>query len=77
MLRRSANKKKLVTDLMVKAKQIEYLINSLPEPEPEEEQGDRAGPLFPFIKPTNNPHPKSQYIPLQRLPIHTSIPSIG
>jgi len=34
----SANKKKLVMDLMVKAKQIEYLINSLPEPEPEEEQ---------------------------------------
>jgi hypothetical protein len=27
-----------VTDLIVKAKQIEYLINSLPEPEPEEEQ---------------------------------------
>jgi mediator of RNA polymerase II transcription subunit 21 len=28
----------MVTDLIVKAKQIEYLINSLPEPEPEEEQ---------------------------------------
>lgn len=27
-----------MTDLIVKAKQIEYLINSLPEPEPEEEQ---------------------------------------
>lgn len=25
-------------DLIVKAKQVEYLINSLPEPEPEEEQ---------------------------------------
>ncbi|KIJ95333.1 hypothetical protein K443DRAFT_330743 [Laccaria amethystina LaAM-08-1] len=36
-----ANKKELVTDLMVKAKQIEYLINSLPEPEPEEEQAMR------------------------------------
>jgi hypothetical protein len=34
----SANKKELVTDLIVKAKQVEYLINSLPEPEPEEEQ---------------------------------------
>lgn len=33
-----ANKKELVTDLIVKTKQIEYLINSLPEPEPEEEQ---------------------------------------
>ncbi|KAF8885595.1 hypothetical protein BD779DRAFT_663622 [Infundibulicybe gibba] len=33
-----ANKKELVTDLIVKAKQIEYLIKSLPEPEPEEEQ---------------------------------------
>jgi len=27
-----------VTDLIVKAKQVEYLIKSLPEPEPEEEQ---------------------------------------
>lgn len=33
-----ANKKELVTDLIVKAKQIDYLINSLPEPEPEETQ---------------------------------------
>lgn len=33
-----ANKKELVMDLMVKAKQIDYLINSLPEPEPEEAQ---------------------------------------
>ncbi|KZP32819.1 hypothetical protein FIBSPDRAFT_773983 [Athelia psychrophila] len=29
-----ANKKELVTDLAVKAKQVEYLIQSLPEPEP-------------------------------------------
>ncbi|KAF8168540.1 hypothetical protein B0H34DRAFT_686034 [Crassisporium funariophilum] len=36
-----ANQKELVTDLIVKAKQIEYLINSLPEPEPEEEQAKR------------------------------------
>ena len=34
----TANQKELVTDLITKAKQIEYLINSLPEPEPEEEQ---------------------------------------
>lgn len=33
-----ANQKELVTDLITKAKQIEYLINSLPEPEAEEEQ---------------------------------------
>lgn len=35
---RTANKKELVDDLMVKAKQIEYLIQSLPTPEPEEVQ---------------------------------------
>ncbi|KAJ8515281.1 hypothetical protein ONZ45_g7269 [Pleurotus djamor] len=40
-----ANKKELVTDLIVKAKQIEYLINSLPEPEPEEEQAKRLSAL--------------------------------
>jgi mediator of RNA polymerase II transcription subunit 21 len=34
----AANKKELVADLIVKAKQVEYLIKSLPEPEPEEEQ---------------------------------------
>lgn len=33
-----ANKKELVADLMMKAKQVEYLIQSLPAPEPEEEQ---------------------------------------
>ncbi|KAJ6556369.1 hypothetical protein B0H19DRAFT_1210759 [Mycena capillaripes] len=36
-----ANKKELVTDLIVKAKQVEFLIKSLPEPEPEEEQAKR------------------------------------
>ncbi|KAJ7034094.1 hypothetical protein C8F04DRAFT_1103036 [Mycena alexandri] len=35
-----ANKKELVTDLIVKAKQVEYLIKSLPEPESAE--GDQA-----------------------------------
>src|ERR1700677_4955914 len=33
-----ANKKELVSDLMAKAKQIEYLIQNLPTPEPEEVQ---------------------------------------
>lgn len=32
------NKRELVADIMVKAKQIEYLISSLPQPEPEEAQ---------------------------------------
>ncbi|KAJ7629236.1 hypothetical protein DFH06DRAFT_722699 [Mycena polygramma] len=36
-----ANKKELVTDLIVKAKQVECLITSLPEPEAEEEQAKR------------------------------------
>ncbi|KZP22072.1 hypothetical protein FIBSPDRAFT_931300 [Athelia psychrophila] len=36
-----ANKKELVTDLVVKAKQVEYLIQSLPEPEAEEVQATR------------------------------------
>jgi len=36
-----ANKKELVTDLIIKAKQIEFLITSLPQPEPEEEQAKR------------------------------------
>lgn len=34
----SANKKELVADLVTKAKQIKYLIQSLPVPEPEEKQ---------------------------------------
>jgi mediator of RNA polymerase II transcription subunit 21 len=34
----AANQKEMATDLIVKAKQLEYLIASLPEPEPEEEQ---------------------------------------
>ncbi|KAJ7629222.1 hypothetical protein DFH06DRAFT_1304221 [Mycena polygramma] len=37
----TTNKKELVTDLIVKAKQVVYLIKSLPEPEPEEEQAKR------------------------------------
>ncbi|KZT09050.1 uncharacterized protein LAESUDRAFT_735701 [Laetiporus sulphureus 93-53] len=36
-----ANRKELVADLIVKAKQIDYLIQSLPEPEPEEVQANR------------------------------------
>ncbi|KAJ7126039.1 hypothetical protein C8R44DRAFT_780884 [Mycena epipterygia] len=40
-----ANKKELVTDLIIKAKQVEYLIKSLPEPEPEEDQAKRLQAL--------------------------------
>ncbi|KAJ7737557.1 hypothetical protein B0H16DRAFT_1661878 [Mycena metata] len=40
-----ANKKELVTDLIVKAKQVEYLIKSLPEPELEEDQAKRLQAL--------------------------------
>ncbi|OJT12890.1 hypothetical protein TRAPUB_10587 [Trametes pubescens] len=40
-----ANKKELVSDLIVKAKQVEYLIQSLPEPDPEEEQVERLEAL--------------------------------
>ncbi|KAJ7733623.1 hypothetical protein B0H16DRAFT_1328061, partial [Mycena metata] len=40
-----ANKKELVTDLIVKAKQVEYLIKSLPEPEAEEDQAKRLQAL--------------------------------
>ncbi|EAU93470.1 hypothetical protein CC1G_12064 [Coprinopsis cinerea okayama7 len=40
-----ANQKELVTDLVVKAKQIEYLINALPEPEAEEVQARRLQTL--------------------------------
>ncbi|KAJ7500882.1 hypothetical protein B0H11DRAFT_1994787 [Mycena galericulata] len=40
-----ANKKELVNDLVVKAKQVEYLIKALPEPEPEEDQAKRLQSL--------------------------------
>ncbi|KAI0762503.1 hypothetical protein C8Q74DRAFT_1290569 [Fomes fomentarius] len=40
-----ANKKELVTDLIVKAKQVQYLIQSLPEPDPEEKQVERLQAL--------------------------------
>ncbi|KAI0700454.1 hypothetical protein BC835DRAFT_1266237 [Cytidiella melzeri] len=39
------NKKELVQDLMVKAKQVEYLINALPVPELEETQALRLQSL--------------------------------
>ncbi|KAK0193121.1 hypothetical protein F5146DRAFT_1136998 [Armillaria mellea] len=35
------NKRELVIDLIAKAKQVEYLIQSLPQPEAEEEQAKR------------------------------------
>lgn len=43
-----ANKRELVDDLIVKAKQIEVLIQSLPVPEPEETQAS-LGSSFPFL----------------------------
>ena len=43
---RTANKKELVDDLMMKAQQIEYLIQSLPIPEPEEVQVRSGSPTW-------------------------------
>ncbi|KAI0727586.1 hypothetical protein C8Q72DRAFT_781403 [Fomitopsis betulina] len=40
-----ANKRELVNDLVVKAKQIDYLVQSLPEPEAEEVQANRLQDL--------------------------------
>jgi len=40
-----ANQKELVDDLIVKAKQVEVLIQSLPVPEPEEQQAKRLQAL--------------------------------
>ncbi|KAF7793319.1 hypothetical protein EIP86_004431 [Pleurotus ostreatoroseus] len=39
------NKREMVSDILVKAKQIEYLINSLPQPESEETQAKRLESL--------------------------------
>ena len=39
----------MVTDLVTKAKQIEYLINSLPEPEPEEIQVNSCSALLKIL----------------------------
>ncbi|KAI0641072.1 hypothetical protein C8Q79DRAFT_1014498 [Trametes meyenii] len=52
-----ANKKELVTDLMVKAKQVEYLIQSLPEPDPEEKQIERLQALEEEME-----HANAQYV---------------
>jgi len=48
-----ANKQELVTDLIVKAKQIDYLVNSLPAPEPEEAQAKRLEALEDEMKSAN------------------------
>ncbi|KAF9453100.1 hypothetical protein P691DRAFT_96323 [Macrolepiota fuliginosa MF-IS2] len=48
-----ANKQELVTDLVVKAKQIDYLVNSLPAPEPEEAQAKRLEALEDEMKSAN------------------------
>ncbi|KAG6854539.1 hypothetical protein C0991_005451 [Blastosporella zonata] len=49
----SSNKKELVADLIVKAKQVEYLIKSLPEPELEEAQAQRLAVLEEEIQVAN------------------------
>lgn len=48
-----ASKKELVNDLMAKAKQIEYLIQNLPTPEPEEVQAARLATLEEEMQRTN------------------------
>ncbi|KAF9792625.1 hypothetical protein BJ322DRAFT_60954 [Thelephora terrestris] len=40
-----ANKKELARDLALKARQVDYLIQSLPPPEPEEKQAERLQSL--------------------------------
>jgi len=40
-----ANKKELAGDLVLKARQIDYLVQSLPPPEPEEKQAERLQAL--------------------------------
>lgn len=54
-----ANKRELVTDLIVKAKQIDYLIDSLPEPEPEEAQAKRLEVLEEEMKQANEEYTKA------------------
>jgi len=48
-----ANKRELVADLVRKAKQVEYLIQSLPEPEKEEDQARRYEQLENDIRVAN------------------------
>jgi len=47
------NKRELVADLVLKAKQIELLIESLPPPEPEQAQAMRFGLLEQEMQKTN------------------------
>ncbi|KAJ3575670.1 hypothetical protein NP233_g955 [Leucocoprinus birnbaumii] len=54
-----ANKRELVTDLIVKAKQIDYLINSLPETEPEEAQARRLEVLEEEMKLANEEYARA------------------
>ncbi|OBZ79495.1 Mediator of RNA polymerase II transcription subunit 21 [Grifola frondosa] len=56
-----ANKKELMTDLMVKAKQVEYLIQSLPEPEAEEVQAKRLQTLEEEMIQANEDYARAVY----------------
>ncbi|KAL0058711.1 hypothetical protein AAF712_014594 [Marasmius tenuissimus] len=54
-----ANKHELVADLIVKAKQVEFLINSLPEPEQEEVQAQRLQALEKEMQEANEEYVKA------------------
>ncbi|KAK1227421.1 hypothetical protein PQX77_009568 [Marasmius sp. AFHP31] len=54
-----ANKQELVADLIVKAKQVEFLINSLPEPEQEEVQAQRLQALEKEMQEANEEYVKA------------------
>ncbi|EEB98451.1 hypothetical protein MPER_02034, partial [Moniliophthora perniciosa FA553] len=53
------NKQELIADLVVKAKQVEYLIDSLPEPEPEEDQAKRLQALEEEMNVANDEYMKA------------------
>ncbi|KAI0276437.1 hypothetical protein BGY98DRAFT_919398 [Russula aff. rugulosa BPL654] len=65
-----ANKKELVEDLMMKAKQIEYLIQSLPIPEPEEVQAARLATLEEEMQRANQDYAAGVARPV---PLHAQI----
>lgn len=59
-----ANKRELVDDLIVKAKQIEVLIQSLPVPEPEETQASLG-----FLSPPSVSPDSSRFVPFRTTPL--------